>query len=358
MLKQRMDCTAQVADYKAARCLPALQQAREREILNRVSERFPSEYRQQGKVIFTTLMTLSRHQKQKLMKISPTLQTLLEPIRPLPKNAPKMIGLLGSHGSFSHLVVCARFLDSDILFYSDVCDLVLAVQSGEVSFGVLPLEHSDVHLVRRIRNFFRKHGLYVNQVWELKQAGCPDCRDTVNPDETNQVRAVPQGGFLCRHEDNTAFYCNSMPAKCGANSRKSPDAVRSKEVATFSGLEAFCKNTQNSREPGTEFWVISKFLYTHPQMDTVSAALSLPNTVDALHSLFTQFAVDRVHLKKIELNSVGVEQNEALFILDVTGNLSSPSTLRWIQVLSQQSKFFALLGSYRSGDFITESGGF
>lgn len=358
MLKQRMDCTAQVADDKAARCIPILQQAREREILNRVSERFPPEYQQQGKVIFTTLMTLSRHQQQQLMKTSPTLQTLLEPIRPLPEKAPKTIGLWGSHGSFSHLVACERFPDSDILFYSDVCDLFLAVQSGEVPFGVLPLERSDANLVRRTRNFLRKHGLYVNQVWEPKPVGCPDCRDMVNSDETNQVRAVPQGEFLCRHEDDTAFCCNSMPAECGANSRKSPNAVRAEEVATCSGFEAFCKNTQNSREPGTEFWVISKFLYTHPQMDTVSAALSLPNTVDALHSLFTQFAVDRVRLKKIELHSVGAEQGEILFSVDVTGNLSSPSTLRWIQALSQQSRLFAILGNYRGGDFITESGGF
>ena len=60
LLCRRLDCSLEVADYKAARGLPVLNQQREDEILTRVRQEAPHGYGEAAALVFAAAMDVSR----------------------------------------------------------------------------------------------------------------------------------------------------------------------------------------------------------------------------------------------------------------------------------------------------------
>lgn len=165
LFEERMDCVLRVATYKSAHQLPILQQSREQEVLKQIQQYLNPDYRQYGKILFSTLIELSRSsQQQKLHSTSVKLQNAIKAIAPFPSTESNRIGCYNIDNQSAHSFVKKFFPNRPISSYQTLKELITAIEKEDVLFGVLPLTNSDAEFYNTLCTLLQQHPIYINQI--------------------------------------------------------------------------------------------------------------------------------------------------------------------------------------------------
>ncbi len=354
----RMELASKVADYKRENGLATMQKGREREILKRVSEMAGSEMADYARILFGTLMDLSKSYQNK--RNAEANGALALKIQKALENTPKIfphaetVACQGIEGAYSQIACDRLFKTADIQYVKNFEGVFKAVESGACKYGILPIENSihgtvvavydlmknyNFHIVKSIKIKIN-HALLANPGTKLS-----DIREIVSHEQ-----ALGQCSEFLKEFPNikiTVCENTAVAAKLVKSSQRSDiAAISSTDCAEYYGLSILNEKIANSDSNFTRFICISKTLEIYPGADRISIIMDLPHTPGALHSILSKFSMAGLNLTKLESRPIAGRDFEFSFYFDLEASIYAEETISILDALAASTNNFVFLGSY------------
>jgi len=350
---KRMELCKGVADYKREHSMPVYQGGREQQVIDRIRKLTgDSELENGTSALFTTIMDISKLlQNRKLLadKGSYTFSS--------PDFSEKVkIGCQGTSGANSETASRMIFGDRKPRFYLSFEDVFKAVQSGEIDYGVIPLNNSTAGLIDSAYDLMAKYSVYVVKKVCIEINHCLAVNKDIPISRVSCVYSHPQAlaqcsNFISENGLNTSPYGNTATsAEMVKASNENIATICSVDCAERLGLKILAKNIADCSVNRTQFVCIARELQVMPDADAVSVMLQIPHTEGSLYRLLTKFYVNGMNLLKIENRPVRDGSFEVLFYLDFSGRLTDPNVKALMNDLAENLDVFRCLGTFKNNE--------
>ncbi len=350
---ERMDCARLVGEYKLKNNIPVFNMQRESEILDKV-ERSGGEYGYASRLLFSSIMELSRALQHDIVGSGKEMRRLLETSERGCIGTGVRTACQGIKGANSHEAAKKLFPDSEPVFYPGWEDVFKAVDNEEADFGILPVENSSAGSVSDVYDLILKYRFYIAGALDLPISHCLCSLKQSELSDIEQVWSHPQGlaqcSFYIAKNNLKAVPCSNtaLAAKMVADEKRlNCAAICSEQAAKEYGLKILNRDIQNSRNNSTRFVVISKKLFIPEDADKISLCFCLPHTEGSLYNVLCRFSSHGLNLTKIESRPLPDKSFEYLFYLDFTGNVQNEHVMNLMCALSEELPEFSFLGNYR-----------
>lgn len=353
---KRMALVDGVAAFKREHQVPVLAAGREEEVLARVSQLAGPELAGASRVLFTTLMDLSKSvQHTQNLPDGAVMHAYRQAAQKefvLPLAA--KVGCQGVLGAYSSIAARRLFPAPDLRFYRRFDDVFDAVERGEVEFGVLPIENSSAGSVSAVYDLMKAHNFYIAAALKLRIDHCLVAKRKRDLSEITKVYSHEQGINQCRalfeaHPHLAPEVFSNTAAAAAFVARSEDDtlaAISSKETAQLYGLEILRENVQDNDFNYTRFILITRDFVRTPDADKISLSLVLPHQAGSLYQIITRFAVLGLNLTKLESRPFPGRDFEFMFYFDFEGSILDDKVLSLLHQLEQELEYFAFLGNF------------
>ena len=253
---QRMELSAQIADYKKQNRLPIYVPARERAKMQDVAEKAGPDMANYTRVLYSMLFELSRSYQAKLSDTQPPLyQQITEAIENTPKLFPQapMVACQGVEGAYSQ-IACEKMIKNPfIMYFKNFEGVFSAIDKGLCQYGILPLENSTAGSVKKVYDLMIQHNFSIVRTFRLKV----DHNLLVNPgtklSDIKEIYSHEQALNQCSSFLESLGAVNIIPvantaiaAEMVANSgRKDVAALSSRSCADLYNLEVLKSSIQD-----------------------------------------------------------------------------------------------------------------
>lgn len=357
LLKERLSIAAEIAEYKKENNLPVLDRSRERELLNKVSQKAGEEFDSETRIFFNDLMGISRAYQSKLLGVKSSYsQKIDEAINSTEQIFPESatVACQGVEGAYSQKA-CEKIFPNPTIVYLNTWEGVFhAVDNGFCRYGILPLENSNAGSVNRIYDLLaqfnfsivRSTRIHVNHsVLAKKGVKLEDVRDIYSHEQAiNQCSE-----FLATLKNVNVHVCDNtaMAAKMVAESdRNDVAALSSKSCAELYNLNVIDEAVQNDGNNYTRFICISKKLEIYPGANKTSLMIVAPHKPGALYNILSKFNSLGINVIKLESRPIPGSDFEFMFYFDIDVSVYSPKFQVVLGQLESEAEQFQYLGSY------------
>lgn len=352
LFKERMDCAKEVGIYKQANNISVLNQDRENEILDAVEAK-GGEYGSHARLLYSNIMELSRALQHNIVGSGKALKAVIANAEStLPSDNIK-VGYQGIKGANGHEATIRLFPNGSAVNYKTFADVFEAVDKGEITYGVLPVENSTAGSVSSVYDLILQHRFYIVGALDLPIDYCLAGLRQSELSDIEKVWSHPQSisqcaNYIARNNfDSTPCSNTAIAARDTAiEKRLNVAAICSYKAADEYGLKILDNHIQDNDLNTTRFIVISKNLYIPENANKISLCFSLPHVTGSLYSLLCRFNSLGLNLTKIESRPIKDEGFEYLFYLDFSGNVHSENVIALLSQLSEEMPEFSFLGNY------------
>jgi chorismate mutase / prephenate dehydratase len=232
-------------------------------------------------------------------------------------------------------------------------DVFAAVEQGEVTFGIIPIENSLEGSISRAYDLLLESNLKVCGETELRVSHCLIVNPGVRLDMVKKVYSHPQAlgqsqAFL-RHLGaemvptyDTAGSVKLIKEKLITNGA----AVASARAAEIYEMEVLASGIEDNPNNFTRFFVLAKQDATPTGNDKTSIVFSVKHRPGALYELLKELADHKINLTKIESRPTRQKPWEYNFYLDFEGHREDKLPKETLQKLESATLFMKVLGSY------------
>ena len=271
----------------------------------------------------------------------------------------KIIAFQGITGANSNLACNKFYPEFQTKAFSTFADVFVAVENGEVEFGMIPLENSYAGRVSEIHNLLQDREVSIvaehffnvsHNLAAVKGSTISDIEKIYSHPQalmqcSNNIRNLSNGKITVCDVSNTAEAAR-MVAESGD---KSKAAICSKMAAEVNGLELLKENIQDDEGNMTTFVVISKNA-SNPDV-TIAPVLTtllftIRNIPGSLYKSLGGFATNGVNMLKLESYIPGGISKQAKFFITIEGHPSQKNVSLALEELGFFSKNVKLLGIY------------
>ncbi len=353
LFRRRMDCAKDVGIYKKANDIPVLNRQRENEILDEVQSK-GGEYGSAARLLFTNIMELSRALQYNIVCRESTLRSEITSAREMPPTDGITVAYQGIKGANSYEAAQRLFPDAVLSSHKTFEDVFGAVDAGEATFGILPVENSTAGSVSAVYDLILKHRFYIVGAFDMRIEHCLGALRQSELADIEYVWSHPQAlsqcegyieshGFIPVSKANTAIAARDVAKE----KRLNVAAICTPEAAKEYGLQILDTGLQDDPYNTTRFIVISKQLFISPDANKISLCFFLPHVKGSLYDLLCRFNSLGLNLTKIESRPAKGRDFEYLFYLDFTGSVYSENVIDLLSQLSEEIPEFSFLGNYR-----------
>ena len=238
--------------------------------------------------------------------------------------------------------------------YKDFEDVYVALENGEIDYGVLPIENSLTGSINDNYDLIRKYGFYIVGETAVNVSQCLMALPGTKIEDIRQVYSHPQGlaqssDFLYQHRyiEQRPFQ-DTMAAKYVKDSNNpTKAAIASPLACKLYGLEMLKENVQNKKNNRTRFMVISKELICPKESDKVSVIFTLPHQVGALDNMLQTIKQSQINIDRIESRPIETQYWQYYFYIDFEGNMHEERIQRAINKMKANSTTLKVLGNYK-----------
>ena len=354
---QRMQLSAQVADYKKANNLPIFVPSRERSILQKVAAQSGTELEDYTRTLYSTIFELSRSYQSKRNRTESALfRQITDAIENTPKLFPQapMVACQGVEGAYSQIACEKIFKNPFIMYFKNFEGVFTAIEKGMCQYGILPIENSTAGSVNKVYDLMIKHKFSIVRTFRMKV----DHNLLVKPGTKIQYiktiysheQAINQcAGFLHTLEgvsvvpvSNTAV-ASEMVSKSGRNDVA---ALSSRFCAELYGLECVASDVQDKGNNHTRFICISKNLEIYPGADKTSIMMILNHKPGALYKVLARLYTLGINVTKLESRPLPDREFEFMFYFDLETSIYSCEFVQLMCELDEFCEEFKYLGSH------------
>lgn len=355
---ERMNVAVKVADYKKENGITTMQKGREREILKRVSEKSGSEMADYSRILFATLMDLSKSYQNKINvkangELSLKIQDALEKTSKIFPHS-GTVACQGIEGAYSQIACDKLFKNPDIKYVKNFEDVFRAVENGDCNYGILPIENSIHGTVIAVYDLMKNYNFHIVKSIKLKINHVLMAKQGVKLSDVKEIISHEQAlgqcsDFLKQYPDIKITVCENtaVAAKLVSESERCDiAAISSPDCAEYYGLSTLDEKIANSDSNFTRFICISKELEIYPGADRISIIMNLPHTPGALNSIISKFAMAGLNLTKLESRPIAGRDFEFCFYFDLEASIYSEDTIAILDELLSGNNNLIFLGSY------------
>lgn len=356
---RRMACADQVAAAKRGTGKPVLDPGREREILAKVAERVGPALESEGKLLFSTLLSVSRgRQRAQLADDGMFAKAMAEAMSATPAIFPSKANVAcpGAEGGYSQQAAVAFVKFPSLFYFRDFESVFTAVEEGMCEYGVLPIENSTAGSVTQVYDLMAKHDFKIAKALKLRIRHVLLAPKGVELADVKEIASHPQAiaqcaEFLKAHQgvrtvpaSNTA----AAAAELAKSGRKDAAVIASRECAELYGLDILADDISDTTSNFTRFICISRKTEIYPDANKFSLMMSLSHRPGSLADILIRFGAVGVNLTKLESRPVPGSDFEFRFIFDFE---ASPHDVRVVKLLSSlasdpEVEHFTFLGAY------------
>lgn len=355
--KERMETCLSVAQYKKENNLPVLDSKRETELLNRIGNMAGEELDVYSRVLYDTIMTVSKsYQHKYLSKENPLTEKIKNAVENTEKLFPQkaMVACQGVEGAYSGIACEKLFRYPTISYFKTWYDVVNAVEKGLCKYGVLPIENSTAGSVNNVYDLMAEHNFYIVKSFRLKVNHCLLGNKGATLDGIREIfsheQAINQcSEFLRQHSDIKVTVCENtaVAAKMVVESgRTDVAAISSENCRDLYGMTLLSNDIQNKDNNYTRFICISKDMEIYPGADKTSFVLTLPHRPGSLYHILSRFYALGINVIKLESRPIQNKDFEFMFYFDMSVSVYDNAFYEILEQLSDECEYFNYLGSY------------
>lgn len=354
---ERMQVSADVAEYKRTVSKPITDAARERALLAKVSDLAGEEMEDYCRTLYATILSISKAYQHERLNTSSKLKEKIEKAKsetPYHLPARAKVACQGVEGAYSLKAAEKMFDCPEISFYKTFGDVFAAIESGECRYGMLPIENSTAGSVTQIYDLMSEHRFYIVRSLRLKIDHCLLAKKDTKKEEVTEVVSHPQAlsqcaGYLAKMENvrQTPFANTAKAAEFVKTAQNGVAAIADRACAELYGLAVIDEDIQDNGNNYTRFICISKTPEIYPGADKTSIILTVPHKPGSLSRLLAQIDAMNINLTKLESRPIPGHDFEFLFYFDLESPIESPALLRLLGELESTSEKFRYLGTYR-----------
>ena len=357
LFTERMNLSAQVADYKKEHNLPIYVPSREREILKDVAEKAGPNLANYTRVLYSLLFELSRsYQSKRNTELTALYKNITESIESTPKLFPQapMVACQGVEGAYAQ-IACERIFKSPFIMYFKNFDGVFnAIEKGLCQYGILPIENSTAGSVKKVYDLMIHHNFSIIRTFRLKV----DHNLLANPgaklEDIKEIYSHEQAINQCSEflhnfpkatvipVENTAVAAEMV----SSSGRKDVAALSSRICEELYGLESLANCVQDEKNNRTRFICISKNLEVYPGADRTSIMMILSHKPGSLYKVLARMYVRGINVVKLESRPLPDRDFEFMFYFDLETSIYSQEFVQLMCELDDLCEEFKYLGSY------------
>ena len=353
LLEKRMNVAKAISKYKIENNMQIFHPDREKMVIEKNKGYLENkEYEELVESFYDNLMYLSRLVQQK--EIYPENKIYTKPYKNDRENL--VVGYQGVAGSFGNEAMLKYFKNiKEAKSYEKFEEVFKAVESGEIEYGILPVENSSTGGIGTVEDLLKEYNLYIvgEECIKISQNLVGIKGATV--DDKKEVYSHPQGfeqstKFFDKHKNyNLIPYSNTaISAKLVSDLKdKSKAAIASERAAKLYDLKIIKKDVNDLKNNYTRFIVIGRDLECDETCDKVSILFSVEDTSGGLYNLIRDIKEFGLNMSKIESRPNRNNPWNYIFFVDFDGNLFDENIKQAVNVIARNSKYFKLLGCYR-----------
>lgn len=263
------------------------------------------------------------------------------------------VAFLGPEGTFTqeaalkhfgHFVETAPFGAIDEVFRE--------VESGNVRFGVVPVENSTEGAINHTLDMLLNTSLKICGEVDLRiHHHLLGRRDRIQG--AKAVMSHAQSFAQCREWldanlpslERQKTKSNATAAKAAA---ENPDvlAIAGDSAARLYGLKVLAANIEDRPDNTTRFLVIGNIETAPSGNDKTSLLVSGKNQPGSLSKLLAPLARNRINMTRIESRPSRQSMWEYVFFVDIDGHIRDRKLRKALAELGREAAFFKWLGSY------------
>ena len=354
---QRMNLSAQVADYKKQNNLPIYVPSREREILQEVAKKAGPDMDNYARVLYSMLFELSRsYQRKRNTKTTALYERITQSIENTPKLFPQapMVACQGVEGAYSQ-IACEKIFKSPLIMYFKNFEGVFnAIDQGLCNYGILPIENSTAGSVKKVYDLMIRHNFSIVRTFRLKVdhnllakpgTRLEDIKEIYSHEQAiNQCSEFLHGlsGVTVIPVENTAVAADMV----ASSARNDVAAISSHACEELYGLTSLADSVQDKGNNRTRFICISKNLEIYPGSDKTSIMMILNHKPGALYKVLARMYVLGINVIKLESRPIPDRDFEFMFYFDLETSIYSDEFVQLMCELDELCEEFKYLGSY------------
>lgn len=269
------------------------------------------------------------------------------------------IAFLGPEGTFTQAAALKHFGHSiKTLPFTSIGDVFREVESGAVSYGVVPVENSTEGVINHTLDEFMNSSLNI-------------CGEVIlrihhnllsNEDDLSKITKVyshQQSLAQCRKWLDTHLpdvelvdvSSNAAAALMASNENKKSDeknvaAIAGETAADIYSLNILVPNIEDEPDNTTRFLIIGKRETPKSGEDKTSLLISTPNRAGALLAMLEPFAKHGISMNRIESRPSRRGAWDYVFFVDIDGHEEDANVKQALDELGKVATMVNVLGSF------------
>ncbi len=260
---------------------------------------------------------------------------------------------LGPEGTYTHLAALKHFGGSiEAKPFSTIEEVMREVETGNVDYGVVPVENSLEGGVNQTLDAMRESALKIcgEVVLGIHHQLLSRTTDITS---IKRVYAHAQALAQCRRwlaANLAAADCSAVSSN-GEAARRVRDepnaaAIASEVAAEIYELGTLRRNIEDDPGNTTRFFVLGKTAPPPSGRDVTSLMFTTLNRPGALHDVLSVLAAANISMTRIESRPLRQEAWDYLFFVDIEGHADVDSVGDALVRLEDKTSLLKILGSY------------
>lgn len=229
-----------------------------------------------------------------------------------------------------------------------------SVNSGDVNYGVIPIENSIEGSVNRTYDLFLEYDLNVSGEIILRISHCLIAHPNAKLDQIKTVYSHPQALAQCRKflkkhklKATAAFDTAGSVKMIKEQKLLGAAAIASERAAQIYNMAILIREIEDNKNNSTRFFVLDKQDSPFTGQDKTSIIFGTKSIPGALYLVLKEFAKRNINLTKIESRPTKQTPWEYHFYLDFQGHRTQNQSQRALEAIKDKTLFVKILGSYK-----------
>jgi chorismate mutase/prephenate dehydratase len=266
------------------------------------------------------------------------------------------VAFQGELGAYSEMAVYSFFGKSaQVKPCKSFDDVFESVKTGDVNYGVIPIENSIEGSVNRTYDLFLEFDLKVSGEIIIRISHCLIAHKGVSLDQIKTVYSHPQALAQCR-KFLEQHKLRAVPTFDTAGSVKmikdsqlmDAAAIASERASQIYDMTILEREIEDIKNNSTRFFVLDKQDSPYSGEDKTSIIFAAKSIPGALYKILKEFADRNINLTKIESRPTKQTPWEYHFYLDFQGHRTEPKCQQALENIKDKTIFVKILGSYKA----------
>jgi len=266
------------------------------------------------------------------------------------------VAFQGELGAYSESAVYSFFGQSAIVKPCKNFGAVFkSVKTGEVDYGVVPIENSIEGSVNRTYDLFLEYDLKVCGEIIIRISHCLIAHKGTSIDSIETVYSHPQALAQCRKfleqhklKAISTFDTAGSVKMIKEESMMDAAAIASERAAQIYDMTIIEREIEDIKNNSTRFFVLDKQDSHYSGEDKTSIIFAAKSIPGALYKVLKEFSDRNINLTKIESRPTKQTPWEYHFYLDFEGHRTETKCQEALESIKDKTIFIKILGSYKA----------